>query len=66
MTYVDDSCGQSSTITVDGDMGDLHVIIDHLLCPAAYNLRKTEGPELLITIIGWELVQCSCPHGLDL
>ena len=54
MTYVDDTCGQSSTVTASGDMADLRTIICQLLGTAAYNVRKTEGPDEVITIIGWE------------
>lgn len=59
MTYVDDSCGQSSTLSVVGDMGDLRTIISALLGSQAYNIKKTEGPATVITIIGWE---CDLVH----
>jgi hypothetical protein len=54
ITYVDDSCGQSSSLSADGDMHDLRTIISTLLGPAAYNKNKTEGPANIITIIGWQ------------
>lgn len=54
ITYVDDSCGQSSILSAAGDMEDLHTIIAQLLGPAAYNMKKTEGPLSRITIIGWD------------
>ena len=53
ITYVDDSCGHSSTVSVDADMGDLQTVICQLLGAAAYNLKKTEGPSSTMTIIGW-------------
>jgi hypothetical protein len=64
LTYVDDSCGQSSILTVTGDMRDLQVIITRLLGPLAYNVKKTEGPAHAITIIGWACDLCRytiCP-----
>ena len=54
ITYVDDSCGHSCTLSVHADMGDLQTVICHLLSPPAYNLKKTEGPERRMTMIGWE------------
>ena len=54
LTYVDDSCGASGAITAPGDMADLQAIISTLLGPEAYNVKKTEGPAEVITIIGWE------------
>jgi hypothetical protein len=54
LTYVDDSFGNSSTVSVASDMGDLETIITRLLGPEAYNVKKTEGPADLMTIIGWE------------
>jgi hypothetical protein len=54
MTYVDDSCGHSSTISVDGDMGGIQTVISQLLGAAAFNVKKTEGPVEVMTIIGWE------------
>ena len=54
LTYVDDSFGGSSTVSVSCDMGDFQVIIRHLLGPDAHNVKKTEGPASRMTIIGWE------------
>ena len=54
ITYVDDSCGHSSTVSVDSDMGDIQTVISQLLGPAAYNKKKTEGPLPVMTIIGWK------------
>ena len=54
ITYVDDSCGHSSIITVCVDMCDLKIIIRQLLGMQSYNDKKTEGPKKKLTIIGWE------------
>jgi hypothetical protein len=54
ITYVDDSCGHSSTVSVDNDMGDIQTVISQLLGPAAYNKKKTEGPLSVMTMIGWQ------------
>ena len=46
ITYVDDSCGHSSLISVVIDMLDFKAIILQLLGPNAYNFKKTEGTRL--------------------
>ena len=54
MTYVDDSAGAASSLTVKGDMLDIEAIIVKLLGPSAVNVNKTEGPAEHLTIIGWD------------